>query len=263
MAKIATLFSSSKGNCTYVGCSGGALLVDAGVSLRQLETAMCFSSLDISKIKGILITHEHTDHIKGLYMLLKKYRLTVYASPGTLQALAEKEALPPGCEPVEIVCRESEIGGMQVKPFYTSHDSAESTGYIITTTDQKKISVATDLGCVTNDVFSELCKSDLVMLESNYDERMLLNGSYPQHLKVRIASKIGHLSNYECGKTVVKLLKSGTARFVLAHLSEENNTPLIAYQNTLSELVSEGAVIGKDFLLDIAPKNCDGKVMIF
>ena len=263
MAKLATLFSSSKGNCTYVSCSGGALFIDAGVSLRQLEAAMCFSSLEMTKIKGVLVTHEHTDHIKGLYMLLKKYKLKVYGSSGTIRALEEKQALPPDCIPIVIGCKEYEIGGMQVKPFSTSHDSAESTGYIITTTDDKKISIATDLGCVTDDVFSELCKSDLVMLESNYDEKMLLYGSYPEYLKIRIASKVGHLSNYECGKTVASLLKNGTARFVLAHLSEENNTPLAAYKNTLCELVSEGAVIGKDFLLDVAPKNCDGKVMIF
>jgi len=152
---------------------------------------------------------------------------------------------------------------MKIISFRTPHDSRESVGYVITLPGGRKAAIVTDLGIMTDEIMAAISGCDLVLIESNHDVRMLENGEYPYYLKRRILSEIGHLSNDGCAQAVTKLLKSGTTRFFLGHLSRENNTPELAYQNTYSALVQCGAVEGQDFLLSVAPRCNSDKITVF
>ena len=260
MAKFCPLFSSSAGNVTYIGSGESAILVDVGVSAKRLETALYGIGVDPSGIDGIFITHEHIDHRNGLRVFASRYGIKVYATEGTLAALDGYGDLN-GVN-YEAVGEGKEAGALLVKPFATSHDSAESCGYCVFTPDGRKISVCTDLGYVSDTVSEAVSGSDLILLESNHDIMMLENGPYPYQLIQRIKGKKGHLSNECCAEEAVKLLKSGTTRIVLGHLSEKNNIPQLAYQTTFNELDATGAKADSDYILKVAKPVWDGKAIM-
>ena len=252
MAKFCSLYSSSSGNCSYIGSSQGGILIDVGVSAKRTETALKDIGVDPCSVSAIFVTHEHADHINGIRVFASRYCIKVYASQGTLAGMAEAGALTPSF-PVEVMPESGvEAGGIFVRPFRTPHDSRESTGYSAVTPDGKRISVATDLGIMTDTVMNAIYGSDLILLESNHDRGMLQNGPYPYFLKERILSDRGHLSNEACAKAAVKLLEGGTMRFVLGHLSKENNIPSLAYETTKAELSMAGATENIDYLLTVA-----------
>lgn len=253
MARFCPLFSGSSGNSTYIGSARGGILIDAGVSAKRLTQALCDINVDASRVEAIFITHEHTDHISGLRVFANKHGIDVYASRGTLRALERKGVLDGRFKAREITDDGVEVNGMFVCPFHTSHDAAESVGYTVITADGRRASVATDTGYVTDETFSAIYGSELIMLESNHDVGMLCNGSYPYDTKRRILSKYGHLSNDSCAETITKLLDGGTTRFFLAHLSRENNMPVLAYEATRSAVTGTGAREGCDFLLSVVP----------
>lgn len=259
MARFCPLFSGSGGNCLLVGGSGGNILVDIGVNAKTVEGALARVDVEPSTIEAIFITHEHTDHIAGISVFASRYGIRVYASAGTLEALEEKGALRSSFVS-EVIGEQGVVAaGMEVLPFRTSHDSRESLGFRIHTQDDRKIAVATDLGCMTNEVREGITGCDLVMLESNHDIRMLESSSYPYYLKRRIMSSLGHLSNDDCADELCRLALNGTTRFFLAHLSLENNHPDLAYQSALCSLTEKGLKQGIDFELAVAPRcNPDG-----
>lgn len=263
MARFCTLASGSSGNAAYVGSSGSAVLVDLGISCKAAVTALKELNLEESHLEGILITHEHIDHIRGLKVFLKSRRLPVYASAEVLDYLASHDYLSAHTSAEEIKPGKTQIGSLQVECFDTSHDSVHSLGYRITMPDERRVTVATDLGVLDTQVRYYLLKSDLVLLESNYDTRMLETGSYPYHLKRRISGKNGHLSNDDCAAQLPELIHNGTTRIVLAHLSKENNLPALAYQTALSELTLEGMEEGKDFQLSVAPRYSPSPLTVF
>ena len=252
MAKFCSLYSSSSGNCTYIGTSKGGILIDIGVSAKRTCEALNSIGVDPSSISAIFITHEHTDHISGVKVFAKKYGTTVYATEGTLLGMEEKDVLDPVIRTAVVPFTGIEAGGIWVRPFSTPHDSRESCGYSAVTPDGRRISVATDIGRMTDTVMNAILGSDLVLLESNHDVGMLQNGPYNFHLKQRILSPIGHLSNESCAKAAVKLFESGTTRLVLGHLSKENNIPSLAYETTRSAMTLAGATEGRDYLLTVA-----------
>ena len=251
MARFCSLYSSSNGNSTYLGMAEAGVLVDVGVSYKKLKEASDFQGIDLESVKGVFITHEHSDHVKGLKTFLSKHIVPVFSSASTLEILLSKDCIPAGCECVEIN-GEKEICGISVKSFRTSHDTPESRGYKFILPDERQISVCTDLGYMSDEVFEGIRKSDLVLLESNHDLEMLKFGPYPFELKKRIMSDHGHLSNEACAETAAKLLSSGTTRFVLGHLSHENNTPDKAYAETFTKLDMAGARINIDYTLTVA-----------
>ena len=165
-------------------------------------------------------------------------------------------------ETEEVSFSGNEAGPLFVTPFHTSHDARESCGYKIDCSDGRKISIATDLGEMTEEVFSAVSGSDLVMLESNHDVMMLENGPYPYSLKKRILGKKGHLSNDACASTAERLVSGGTTRIYLGHFSRENNMPALAYQTTCSALTMVGAKENSDYILKVAKPVCDEKAMI-
>ena len=251
MARFCSLFSSSRGNCTYVGSPDAGILIDCGVSAKRIADTLSSVGVDVRSIRAIFITHEHTDHISGLRVFASKHHIPVYATAGTICALEDLQAV--GDFPLTAVDAQGvEAGGMSVRPFALSHDAAQPVGYTVETADGRRISVATDTGVVTDGILSAVSGSDLVLLESNHDIGMLQTGPYPYSVKRRILSDKGHLCNDVCAETAVRLLESGTTRFCLAHLSRDNNMPRLAYQTTYSEMTLSGATEGSDYLLRVA-----------
>lgn len=260
MARLCPLFSGSSGNSYYIGSRSAGVLIDAGRSARQLDGMLKLCGIDPLAVQGILVTHEHSDHISGLRVFAKKYGIPVYGSAGTLGAIAGSVG--------EVELREIaggvELAGMEVQSFPVSHDCTEPTGYRIRTADARNFCLATDLGYLSDEVKERLSGCDMVVIESNHDIEMLRNGPYPYHLKRRILSDRGHLSNPVCAQFLPQLLKTGVRRFMLAHLSRENNTPQAALAASLSALTQAGYVQDVDFLLQAAPvENSAGKTVIF
>lgn len=226
MSRFTTIYSGSSGNCGVVEHNGQFLLIDMGGTCKATLAGISELGLSLKNLQGILVTHEHSDHIKGLQVFLKKYDLPVYGSAATLQAVWQMNAVPETTQMIAVDEREEEVGDFVVKGFATSHDSAGCCGFRIIMPDKKIMALATDLGVMTNTVFSNLQGAQLVALEANYEPEVLMRGPYPYHLKKRIDSPQGHLSNPESARTVIELLKSGTTKVAFCHLSKENNHPL-------------------------------------
>lgn len=251
MAIVCPLFSSSGGNATYIGYGNSGILIDAGVTAKRLTDALMGIDVDPFSLCGVFVTHEHTDHIKGLRVFCKKYHLPVYCSEQTANAILSVGAID---ENGLITSFEDtiEVAGFTVRRFCTSHDCAGSSGYFVTTPDGKKVAVCTDLGYVSDEVEAALKGADLAVVESNHDIAMLRNGPYPPSLKRRILSDKGHLSNPRCADLIAKLAADGTSRFVLAHISRDNNTPNAALSCTQTRLTLCGLECGRDYLLEAA-----------
>lgn len=263
MARFSALYSSSKGNCVFIGGSGGSILIDAGVSAKKIEYALTEIDEQASNIQAIFITHEHTDHVNGLRAFAGRHGIKVFSSAGTLDALEKSGQISDKFDAQVIGKGGVEAGGMQIIPFHTCHDCNEGFGYVIHTPDGRKIAVATDLGHYSDEIRAAISGCDLVMIESNYDKKMLMTGPYPYPLKCRISSGEGHLSNEECALAASELIGSGTTRFVLGHLSAENNLPELAYKASLNALCGTGGQLGCDFTLDVAPRLMPMKKLLF
>ncbi len=264
MARLCPLFSGSSGNGYYIGSAEEGILVDIGRSAKQTKGRLEQCGISLDAVKAIFITHEHADHIAGLRVFASRYHLPVYASAGTLSALGGMGCLSEKFPYYIIGDAGMECAGMKIQPFPLSHDSAECVGYRILTKDGRTVALSTDLGCLSEEVRLGLAGADFVVLESNHDVGMLKNGPYPYPLKRRILSNIGHLSNADCAEELCRLVKSGTTRFLLAHLSAENNTPELAYQTSLCSLNLNGFRQDRDFQLFVAPsENTSGKSIFF
>ena len=262
MSRFCPLFSSSKGNSLFLSGGNTSLLVDAGVSARRLYQAMNDRGFLPEKLAGILITHEHSDHIAGLETLLKKLKIPVYAAPETLDYLCTAGKVPPGT--TLIACAgDFTVGDIAVTAFDTPHDAVHSLGFRFVMPDQRIIGVATDLGHISGTVAHHLTGCDLVLLESNYDKSMLEVSSYPYVLKRRIRGERGHLSNDDCSAELAELVKSGSTYFILGHLSEQNNMPEIASQTTRLRLDKESLREKLDYILQVAPARHPGEVLTF
>jgi len=260
MAFLYSLCSSSKGNATYVGDKKSGVLIDAGIGIRELTRQMEVGGMSLDSIKAIFITHEHTDHMKGLGAILRKHNVPVYGSEATLEMLISKKCFSTESDLNEIDTKKICIGDIEVKAFKTPHDSVCSQCYTINI-HKKKISICTDLGAVTPSVYKNIRGSDLILLESNYDDDMLHNGDYPYFLQERIEGAFGHLSNNDCSLAISRLLDDGTNHFLLGHLSENNNHPRLALKSALLEMEEMGAVLDTDYTLSIAPVKFTGKII--
>ena len=254
MAEFISLYSGSSGNSSVVRCGAQYLIVDMGKGVRTTTAALKSLGLAVSDCAGILVTHEHSDHIKGLRVFLKKYPLPLYASAPVLEYLQENVELPASVSLHEADPEGFTVGDMQVKPFATCHDSVGSLGYRILLPDGGELGFATDLGCYTAAVEEGLRGCGTVMLESNYDDGMILASDYPYYLKRRIQSNNGHLSNNDCSAVLPQLAASGTKQFVLGHLSQNNNMGLLAHQASEQALLQSG-LSPQDFTLQVAQRS--------
>lgn len=237
--KLCSIASGSSGNCIYVGSDHTNILVDVGISAKRIENGL--NEIDIlpNTLQGILITHEHSDHISGLGILARKYHIPIYATYETVCALKGIASL--GDIPEELYnCVESNtkfmINDIMIEPFSTSHDACNPVCYTMQSQGQK-IGFATDLGKYDDYIVSMLEESELLYIEANHDVNMLMVGKYPYYLKQRILGDRGHLSNESSADLISRLLHPGLKHIMLAHLSKENNYEELAYETVCCELI--------------------------
>lgn len=254
MALFTTLYSGSSGNCGLVLCEDKYLLVDMGKSCRTTLTALRSLGLSVSDCEGILLTHEHSDHVAGLDTFLKHYSVPVYGRADTLEMLESRGTLPPAIDAIAMDGRREDVGGFVVESFPTSHD-VPCCGYRIRTPDGRKMAIATDLGICTPVVQQALAGNDLVALEANYDAFSLHGGPYPYYLKVRIASDRGHLDNKACAAEILDLVQDGCKKFALCHLSQTNNSPELALTTVYNVLLAAGIQPGRDVLIQAQSRS--------
>ena len=261
MFNFCSLYSGSSGNSLFVESENTKLLVDAGVSSKKIETALTNLEIDPSSINGILITHEHSDHVQGLGTFAKKFNLPVYVNQKTLDAMPnQKDKISE--KNIKIIKNEEkfEIGDLKIKPFSIPPDAANPCGFNIIH-DNKKISIATDIGHMTNGIIKNLEDSIFIMLEANYDPEVLKFSKYPYILKSRIAGPTGHLPNEMAGKTIAHLLNSGLQQAILGHLSKESNFPELAYKTVIDEVISSN-YNENSLKLSVASRDIPGNKII-
>lgn len=231
------LASGSAGNCGLLILDDTCLLIDLGVSVRRLKGLLDNVHLTIEDLDAVLITHEHTDHIKGLATFVKNYQTPIYTACGTAEVLLRKypgmrEQLRPFYRGASF-----EVGSVKVHSFPTPHDAADSVGYRFTGSSMS-FGYLTDLGFVPTSVREAMLGCNAAVLESNHDPDMLRDGPYPYHLQERVAGPRGHLSNFDCASFAVDLVRSGAQQLILSHLSEKNNTPAMARMETEAALMA-------------------------
>jgi len=254
MTKFCSLVSGSSGNAVLVSDGHTHILVDCGLSGKRTMIALAEVGVDPAELSGILITHEHSDHISGVGVMTRRYGTPVYANSGTWSAMEQGIGkIERGNVRTFDTDTQFEIGGIGISAFAIPHDAAEPVGYSFFI-DGKKISVATDIGYVSETVVNSIIGSETVMLEANHDVNMLRNGGYPAHLKRRILSDSGHLSNDCAAQIAAMLVQSGTTRIMLGHLSGENNIPCLAYDTVARTLADMGAAVGDDVVLGVAQR---------
>ena len=258
--RILPICSSSKGNSAFIGEKNCGIVIDIGCSYKAFVGGLEKAGSSIEAVKAVLITHEHIDHVRGLLQLTKRTDIPVYTSRLTLEYIINNGLAASGAR-LRTLDRLSEIpADINAKFFRTSHDSVESVGYTLDF-GSRKIGFCTDLGIVTDEVKKSIIGCDAVVLESNYDISMLAaNPRYPATLKKRISGNFGHLSNNMSGCFAAELIKSGATQILLAHLSQENNTPEKAYSSVCNCLSVEGIRNNMDCIISVAPvMNTDGK----
>ena len=252
---ICPLSSGSSGNSVLVRSENCAVLVDCGITGKAAENELANAGISPENIDAIIVTHEHIDHISGVGVMCRRYKIPVYATLGTWKAMINSLGkIDPDL--IRYIAAEVpfEIKGMRFYPFATSHDAAESIGLVFSSGD-KSGALATDLGTVSRHIFDLLLPCSIAMLEANHDEKMLMCGLYPQHLKDRILSDHGHLSNRMCGALCAKLVREGKLRqIMLGHLSTDNNTPRKAYESVAGSIESAGFKIGDEVSLFVAER---------
>lgn len=259
--KICTFASSSSGNCTVVSQGDTHILIDAGISLRRIREALRVVGITPDDLTCVLCTHEHTDHISGINMLVKYHKTPVFTSCGTGNAMCYAV---PGVE-MYLNCFEAgcglEFGEITVKSFRTPHDTDESVGFTLTA-NGRTLAYATDLGHVSGEVLESAFGADIAIIEANHDRDMLRRGPYPAFLKKRILSERGHLSNSDSARFAAQLAESGTRYIQLSHLSRENNTPGLARETVESALYEKGIRAGSDVFIDVAPPYSPGRLYV-
>jgi phosphoribosyl 1,2-cyclic phosphodiesterase len=259
MFKFCNLYSGSSGNCSFVGTDNINILVDCGESQKKISNALESIGKDISKIDAIIVTHEHIDHVKNLGAISKKFNIPVYANEKTFENMPDQTSLiDDKNKKIFNTDDHFEIGDLKIYPFNIPHDAAEPCGYNIYNGD-KKISIATDIGHMDNNILKKLEESQFLLLESNYEPEILKYAKYPYYLKQRIAGPNGHLSNQEAGLTITKLVYSGVNNIMLGHLSKQTNFPELAYKTVMEEIIK--SKINSELSLNVASRLKPSKVI--
>ncbi|MCR4748635.1 MAG: MBL fold metallo-hydrolase [Lachnospiraceae bacterium] len=262
--RIAPIASGSSGNCIYVGSNNTHILVDVGISGKRVDEGLAGLDICGKDLDGILITHEHVDHIGGLGVICRKYSIPVYATPDTIEAIkaykylgkVEDDIFHP--IPADV---DWNIKDVTIRAFKTSHDAADPVAYTFSS-EGKKIAVATDMGNFTDYTVENLMGMDSILLEANHDIRMLQVGPYPYPLKRRILSDEGHLSNEASGRLLSQILNDKMNSIFLGHLSKENNMPDLAYETVRVEIdAADNKYRANDFKIMIAKRDTPSEVV--
>lgn len=262
--RMCSIASGSSGNCIYVGSEQRHILIDTGISGKKVELGLNSLDLTTKDIHGIFVTHEHSDHIKGLGVVARKYGIPVYATPGTIHAMEACEALgkiPEGTFHEIHSDEDFQMGDLTIHPFRISHDAAEPVGFRVTD-GKSRIAVATDMGIYDEYTIDQLKGLDALLLEANHDVNMLQVGSYPYYLKRRILGEKGHLSNETAGQLLCHLLHDNMKSVFLGHLSNENNYAALAYETVCSEVtMGDNPYKAKDFKISVARRDTVSEVV--
>ena len=256
--RLCSIASGSSGNCIYVGSDCAHVLIDAGISGRRVEAGLNSLELTGRDLDGILITHEHSDHIKGLGVIARKYGIPIYATGGTVDAMVRSGSLGKIPEGIFREIREDEPGlikDLVVNPVNIPHDAAQPVGYRLEC-GEHSVGIATDLGKYNEYIIENLQNLDALLLEANHDIRMLQVGRYPYYLKQRIMGDRGHLSNENAGQLLCRLLHDNLKAVFLGHLSKENNYEELAYETVCSEVtMGDNPYKSKDFKIQVAKRD--------
>ena len=257
--RMCSIASGSSGNCIYIGSERSSILIDAGISGKRVEAGLKELDLGGKDMDGILITHEHADHIKGLGVLARKFGVPIYGTRGTLKAIEKTGNL--GEIPRELYREivpdvDFQVGDLTISPFRVSHDAADPVAYRVAG-GGSSAAVATDLGIYTDYTVDKLKGLDVLLLEANHDVHMLEVGGYPYYLKQRILGSRGHLSNESAGQLLCRLLHDNLKHIFLGHLSKENNYAQLAYETVRLEVLLEDTPYGPDdFKITVADRDC-------
>ena len=262
--RFMTIASGSSGNCTYIGTEKTNILLDVGVSMKNIDIALSDIGMSLSDLDAIFITHEHSDHIKGLGVVLRKYHIPVYATGGTVRGISECKSLREFDFSLLKSIRNDQsvtIGDLTVNAKSISHDAYDPVCYTFVS-EGNKLSYATDLGYSDEDIISFLMDADALIIEANHDIRMLEVGPYPYILKQRILGDKGHICNEASGELVSRLLNEHVKHISLAHLSDKNNYPDLALE-TVRQAIHENPLSNgeKDFGLCVAPRYVAGQLV--
>lgn len=255
-----SIFSGSSGNCLYASTDRTRILIDAGLTGKRIQEGLKEIGVNPLEINGIIITHEHDDHIKSAGILSRRFNIPIYANTNTWEAMKgsvgevkeENIKVIDGYNPFE-------IGDLTIKPFPIPHDAAMPCGYCIMN-GGKKLSVATDIGFASDEVKENIKDSDFILLESNHDVEMLKVGPYPYPLKRRILGDRGHLSNESAGNLIKDIYNDRIRKVMLGHLSKTNNYPELALKTVISVLEMNGIKDGVELDIDIAYRDRVGRV---
>ena len=256
--RLVPIASGSSGNCIYVGSNNTHLLVDAGISAKRIIMGINELEIDTDDIDGLLITHEHVDHIGGLGVICRKCNIPVYATTDTINAIKKYDKL--GCVDEDLFHTISHDTSFSIKdidiyPIKTSHDSADSVAYRFSNSN-KSVAIATDMGTYNDYIADNLKNLDAILLEANHDVRMLQVGPYPYWLKQRILSDVGHLSNETSGRLLCEILHDNLQKVILGHLSKENNLPQLAYETVRVEIeMGDNCYKANDFDISVAYRD--------
>lgn len=262
--RLCSIASGSSGNCIYVGSNKTHLLIDTGISKKRIDE--CLSELGIKgeEINGILITHEHSDHIQGLGVFSRKYEIPIYATKGTITGITECKSIgkmPEGLFHEVLIDQVFTIGDLEIKPFSISHDAMEPSGFRIETAE-KSVAIATDLGIYDEYIIDNLKNLDAIVLEANHDVHMLEVGPYPYPLKQRVLGNRGHLSNELTGRLLCNILHDKLKYIMLGHLSRENNYEELARETVKLEVtMGDTPYKGDDLPLLVANRDVMSKIL--
>ena len=254
--KLCSIASGSSGNCIFVGSDNTNLLVDVGISAKRIENGLNNIDIKPDTIQGILITHEHSDHVSGLGVMARRYHIPIYATYETVMAIRQIKSLGEISEELFNYVEPDKsflINDITVEPFSTSHDASNPVCYTMEV-EGGKVGIATDLGKYDDYIISKLKSSDLLMVEANHDTNMLLVGKYPYYLKQRILGDRGHLSNDSSADLISKLIDKKKQHIILAHLSKENNYEELAYETVICQLMKLG-FHSSDLNLNVAHRD--------
>jgi len=252
-----TIASGSSGNSVFVSTQGTHILIDAGLSGKTIEAGLRSHGINCASVDALFITHEHSDHIKGAGVLSRRYDMPVYATAGTWEYINRHSAIGKVADKNKMLITPNTpiiFEDIEIMPFDIPHDASQPVGYAIKSGGYK-IAIATDLGYISDIVAENICEADVILIESNHDIKMLENGPYPAHLKRRILSDTGHLSNVSCGRFLADTFSSKTKHILLGHLSEENNRPILAYETVKDILLASKIDVGGSVSLAMANRH--------
>lgn len=264
MPRFASIASGSSGNSIYFGSDNTHILIDTGISNKRIEEGLKNLGLKVSDLSGILITHEHSDHIQGLRTLTKKYQIPIYATKGTLDYIKAKKIIEGNEDLCNVISADTKItiDDIDASVFKISHDASEPVGFRLSTAG-KSVAVATDMGVYDEYIVDKLQDLDAILLEANHDIRMLEAGPYPYHLKRRILGSKGHLCNEIAGKLLARILNDNLKHVLLGHLSKENNYPSLAYETVKVEIdEADVEYRGSDFKIEVAKRDAMSEVVL-